>query len=119
MIRLPALSATVLLLFGAAAYAQDDELPAVGTQQAEPAPPPARAADASGTTIIGERESPIGLFITPWRDSLPESDMDRPARLMQEDLVPLDEEVFVRQIEYYNALDKALKAKGVVTPLER
>ncbi len=103
------------LLAASAAFAQD-EMPSIGS------PKPAatnKAADAAGTTIIGERESPIGLYITPWRESRAEQDMDRPARLLQEKLVPIDEVVFVRQIEYYNALSQALEQKGVVTPQDR
>lgn len=104
---------TLLLALANPAGAQN-ELPAVGTAPLSTTP----AAEA-GTTIIGERESPIGLYIMPWRESAPESGMDRPARLLQEKLMPVDEQVFVRQLEYYNALSGALKRKGVVTPGER
>ncbi|MFC4253334.1 hypothetical protein [Sinimarinibacterium flocculans] len=102
----------VLLGFAGAATAQD-EMPAVGGM-----PQSAGRQDTgeAGTTIIGERESPIGLYIMPWRDARPEPDMDRPARLLQEELLPVDEQVFVRQIEYHNALSGALKQKGIVTP---
>lgn len=95
-----------------------DEMPAVGgmPQQAEREPP---GPGGTGTTIVGERESPIGLYIMPWREARPEEGMDRPARLLQEKLLPLDEDVFVRQIEYYNALSNALKQKGAVTPAGR
>lgn len=112
---LAAFAATVVV--SAAAHAQD-EMPAIGgmPQQTERDRP---AASAGGTTIVGERESPIGLYIMPWRDARPEEGMDRPARLLQEKLLPLDEEVFVRQIEYHNALSKALKQKGAVTPAGR
>jgi hypothetical protein len=100
-------------LAGALPAAAQDELPAVSAM-----PPAATrpAADEAGTTIIGERESPIGLYIMPWRESPPESGMDRPARLLQEKLLPVDEQVFIRQIEYHNALSGALKQKGLVTP---
>lgn len=111
---------TVAALICTAAHAQD-EMPAVGgmPQQSERERPAATGASASGTTIVGERESPIGLYIMPWRDARPEEGMDRPARLLQEKLLPLDEEVFVRQIEYHNALSQALKQKGAVTPTGR
>ena len=65
----------------------------------------------SGTTIVGERESPIGLYITPWRNAYSEQDIDRPARLLQVDMVPVDRDVFTRQVEYYDALTKAAVAK--------
>lgn len=61
--------------------------------------------DDAGTTIIGERESPIGLYITPWRDAYSEQGIDRPARLLQVDMSPVDRDVFRRQIEYYRALE--------------
>ena len=107
-----ALLIALLIALPGAAPAQD-EMPAVGgLPQSDGRETPADA----GTTIIGERESPIGLYIMPWRDARPEPGMDRPARLLQEELLPVDEQVFVRQIEYHNALSGALKQKGIVTP---
>ena len=67
--------------------------------------------DDSGTTIVGERESPIGLYITPWRNAYSEQDIDRPARLLQVDVTPIDRTVFARQVEYYSALTEAAEAK--------
>lgn len=67
--------------------------------------------DQSGTTIVGERESPIGLYITPWRNAYSEQDIDRPPRLMQVDMTPVDKTVFARQIEYYDALMAARESK--------
>lgn len=96
------------------AWAQD-EMPAVGAQPERMEAPTATSRSA-GTTIVGERESPIGLYITPWRESRAEDNVDRPARLLQEKMQPIDETVFLRQIEYYNALSGALKQKGKVTP---
>ncbi|MFA5938743.1 MAG: hypothetical protein WC809_05255 [Sinimarinibacterium sp.] len=115
--------AAVILAHSVISNAQD-EMPAIGglpqdvQTQATPTPGATRSPSA-GTTIIGERESPIGLYIMPWRESRPEQEMDRPARLLQEKLLPLDEDVFVRQIEYHQALSGALKQKGIVTPGER
>lgn len=67
--------------------------------------------DQSGTTIVGERESPIGLYITPWRNAYAAQDADRPARLLQVEIEPLDRDVFARQIEYDRALGEASQAK--------
>ncbi|TDU30719.1 hypothetical protein DFR24_0073 [Panacagrimonas perspica] len=94
-------------------------------QQPKPAPPkagdeqPAVAVggaredlrDDSGTTIVGERESPIGLYITPWRNAFAEQDIDRPARLLQVEMTPIDRDVFARQVEYHKALTAAANAK--------
>lgn len=118
-----AMVAAVILAHPVIAGAQD-EMPAIGGMpQVTPSPTtstPGETQTASpGTTIIGERESPIGLYIMPWRESRPEQDMDRPARLLQEKLLPLDEDVFVRQIEYAQALSGALKSRGLVTPQDK
>ena len=67
--------------------------------------------DNSGTTIVGERESPIGLYITPWRNAAPEQDIDRPARLLQVDMAPVDRDVFERQVEYHQALSEARRSQ--------
>lgn len=114
----------VLLCWSAAALAQTPPAPAEqpalqGVQQIQQASKPAAKPpprQEEGTTIIGEQESPIGLFITPWRNAHAEKDIDRPARLLQEELLPIDQGVFVRQLEYYEALSGALRGKNVVTP---
>lgn len=111
------LIAAALSLAAAAAVAQDD-MPAIGTPGG--IPPGRSEAPATGTVLIVDREdTPFGLYFFPWRESRPETGMDRPARLLQEQLLPVDEKTFVRQIEYHNALSKALKQKGVVTPVTR
>lgn len=121
-IRTRVLACAALLLAWNSPHAQD-ELPAVGSGSggapARETPPPPAPPSGGGTTIIGERESPIGLFITPWKESTAEEGMDRPARLLEEKLGVLDKTVFVRQIEYHKALSEALEAKGVVTPVDR
>jgi hypothetical protein len=103
--------------------APNDDQPAVSTSigaapvlQTEPSARPSSAAGKAGgtnggTNIIGERESPIGLYITPWRNATAEVDIDRPARLLSVQLEPLDRRVFARQVEYYEALTAAQKAK--------
>ncbi|HEX4896694.1 MAG TPA: hypothetical protein VFV11_10235 [Solimonas sp.] len=104
-----------LLLLALPAMAQD-EMPAVSTA-VTPAKPPR---ETSGTVLVGDRdETPYGLYFFPWRESKAETDIDRPARLLQEKLLPLDEDVFLRQVEYHGALSGALKSKNVVTPVGR
>jgi len=121
-----ALFPALILAMSCAARAQD-ELPAIGAGQPV-APAPSQAAPKGpavkeqtvGTNIFaGEKESPIGLYIMPWRESPAERDIDRPARLLQEQVLPVDRVVFERQLEYYDALSGALKSKGLVTPQER
>lgn len=101
---------TLALLLPLTVLAQNEQ-PAVKTSPG-PAPGPREdLRDDSGTTIVGERESPIGLYITPWRNAYAEQDIDRPARLLQVDMSPIDRDVFARQIEYYDALTAAKQAK--------
>ncbi|MDB5973126.1 MAG: hypothetical protein JWQ90_5576 [Hydrocarboniphaga sp.] len=101
----------------------DNDQPALSTSLgAAPAPSAGSAGGVktggttSGTNIIGERESPIGLYITPWRNAAAEADIDRPARLLSVQLEPLDRRVFARQVEYYEALAAAQKAKTGPAP---
>jgi len=112
-----------ILAVSVAAQAQE-EMPAIGGGEpiavpAAPATKPKVSEPQVGTNIIGERESPIGLYITPWRNAEAEKDIDRPARLLQEQMLPIDRAVFGRQLEYHEALSGALKSKGLVTPQER
>lgn len=109
-----------------ATYAQDenpavrdfDAQPAVSTESNEKTP--ARVAPpTAGTTVIGEQDSPIGLYIMPWRNSAAQGGLDRPARLLDEALLPLDQDVFRRQVEYHRALSEHLEKQGLVTPVER
>lgn len=127
--------AWALLLAAAPAWAQDEmpavpdaDMPAVRTEFPEPAPsaPPADTPIAptaapqqlpgAGTTVVGERETPIGLYIMPWRQSEAQGGLDRPARLLDEELRPLDPEVFRRQVEYHRALSEHLQKTGRATP---
>jgi hypothetical protein len=109
-----------ILAVSVAAQAQD-EMPAVGGGEPIAVPQattPRISEPQVGTNIIGDRESPIGLYITPWRNAEAEKDIDRPARLLQEQMLPIDRDVFGRQLEYHEALSGALKSKGLVTPQE-
>ena len=73
---------------------------------------PAVKTDQEGTTVVGDRESPIGLYITPWRNDTPEVALDRPARFLEEQLLPIDADVFRRQIEYYNTITDHQRARA-------
>lgn len=107
------------------AWAQDempavsDELPAV-TTDVPPTPAPEAqdgpVVQAPGMAIIGDQESPLGLYIMPWRQSAAATGLDRPARLLDDALMPLDPDVFRRQVEYHRALSEHLEKQGRVTP---
>jgi hypothetical protein len=106
------------LLLGAALLAAGT----AGAQTAAPAPAPAPDAapavnvdpDSSnsssnsgtpGTTIIGDKESPIGLYLTPWKNEYADRDMDRAAQFVQGDMKLVDPQVFDRQIQYYDRIN--------------
>ena len=106
-LRLTTLLLALSLLSAGTALAQGaktpDESPAVKTDQ-------------DGTTVVGDRESPIGLYITPWRNDAPEAELDRPARFLEEQLLPIDADVFRRQIEYYNTITDHQRTRAVAAP---
>ena len=119
------LSLAVLLALPPTALAQDempalpDEQPAVATDLEEvdqPVKPGTVQKARTGTTVIGEQEAPIGLYIMPWRQSLAQAGLERPARLLDEALLPLDPDVFKRQVEYHRALSAHLRKTGRATP---
>jgi hypothetical protein len=60
--------------------------------------PPA-GAQTAGTTIIGDHDSALGLYLTPWKNEYA-ADMDRPPSLYDESRTPIDRRVFHRQVQY-------------------
>lgn len=67
--------------------------------------------EMGGTTIIGDRELPIGLYISPWRSANPEDGIDSPSRYVDVGSQPIDPDVFKRQVEYLDALSAAARRK--------
>ncbi len=57
-------------------------------------------ADAAtpGTTIHGDQDTAIGLFLTPWKEQAA-STTDRPPRLFEVELAPLDASAFRHQVQ--------------------
>lgn len=113
--------AIAMLAAAPCALAQDEQ-PAIDTSGGEQ-PAVSTSAPATqtgyGMTILGERETPIGLFITPWRNSVPEPELNRPAKLLDDELLPLDREVFARYVNYSAALSEHRKAKELRSGLEQ
>lgn len=64
----------------------------------------APATDTAGTTIVGERESAIGLYLAPWQDE-EASDIDRPPALFAPTLEKIDGDAFRRQAQYEDAIN--------------
>jgi len=59
-------------------------------------------AAGEGTTIVGERETAVGLYLLPWQEEAP-SDIDRPPARYAPDAAPLDAE----QLRAATASDEA------------
>jgi len=80
------------------------------------APPPRQANASDGvmdeldlerTEITGNQELPKVLYIVPWQKSDPGELLGKPANtLLDEVLAPIDRGEFVRQIRYYDELQK-------------
>lgn len=99
---------TAAVLLGSALLLFSMETAALAAEKQD-APSPkvesAKGSDAArmGLTIMGDRETPLGLFITPWKNAYPPQREDRPALLVDETARPLDAETFRRQSNYDEA----------------
>ncbi|HYQ72261.1 MAG TPA: hypothetical protein VET88_10075 [Gammaproteobacteria bacterium] len=61
--------------------------------------------DLEGTTVIGNRELPKALHIVPWKAADSGDLTGRPVNsLINQALEPLDRDVFLRELEYYEAV---------------
>lgn len=58
-------------------------------------------ADDPGTTIMGDRDSALGLVLAPWKDESPSPELDRPPAMQDAEAAPLDEAAFARTTRYY------------------
>lgn len=50
-----------------------------------------------------EEELPMTTIIMPWRETAPKPIKEVPIQLVTEALVPIDPQVFQRQLQYYSA----------------
>lgn len=61
--------------------------------------------ELDGTTVIGNRELPKALHIVPWKAADSGDLAGRPLNsLVDQTLDPLDRDVFLRELEYYEAV---------------
>ncbi len=61
--------------------------------------------DLQGTTITGNSELPKALHIVPWKSAAAGELAGRPLNsLVDEALAPIDRDVFLRELEYYEAV---------------
>jgi hypothetical protein len=78
---------------------------AKGDEQAEVAPgtppvPPGGDVKMSGMSILGNEDAPKSLVLVPWKSSQL-ADMPSVSRLLDSSTQPVDKEVFMRELSYY------------------
>ena len=59
------------------------------------------AKELSGISIIGNKEAPKSLYIVPWKDSQVGVETSLTSGLLDERMQPVDKEVFMRELNYY------------------
>ena len=57
----------------------------------------------SGMSIVGNDEAPKSLYIVPWKSSEIGMETDLSSNLLNESLTPVDKDVFLREVNFYNA----------------
>ncbi len=106
------------LAWGTAA-AQDATVKAAGDANTDEKPVFAAARDSlelESTNVTGNRELPRVMVIVPWKRSAPGELAGRPLNsLMDEVLTPIDREVFVRQLKFYDGLRVANESQTADT----
>lgn len=55
----------------------------------------------SGISLIGNSDAPKSLFIVPWQGSTIDFETSLHSGLMDDSLRPVDKEVFMRELDYY------------------
>jgi hypothetical protein len=81
------------------AKAKDDEKDITG-KEVSAMSQDTKAKELSGMSIVGNDEAPKSLYIVPWKSSDigKETSLDR---MLSEGAVPVDRDVFMRQLDYY------------------
>lgn len=69
-------------------------------KEKKPAENPSDAKELSGMSIVGNDEAPKSLYIVPWKSSEIGMETDLSMYLNEGD-VPVDRDVFKRQLDYY------------------
>jgi hypothetical protein len=99
-----------LLFFGGAVLAESEVEPAADAgEKAAPAEPQGNGVDSpktmSGMSILGNEETPKSLVIIPWKSSELGDDISLTDTL-DERAQPVDKEVFLRELNFYEIRSK-------------
>jgi len=96
-------SITLLLLLVCAAAGADDPVAPTGQAEAPKGQTDGKAqgdVKMSGMSVLGNEEAPKSLVIVPWKSSQL-GDAPGLARLLDDSTQPVDKEVFMRELAYY------------------
>ncbi|WP_160152662.1 hypothetical protein [Microbulbifer sp. ALW1] len=85
---------TTAVLFVPMAMAEDDQKDSGNKVDKE-------VKELSGISIIGNKEAPKSLYIVPWKSSEVGVESGLNSSLLDPTLQPLDKEVFMRELEFY------------------
>ena len=94
---------SILLFAAVPAVAEDAPKQQAKVAQAKvdkPAPAAADAKALAGISILGNQEAPKSLVIVPWKSSQI-GDMPGLSRLLDDSVQPIDKDVFMRELAYY------------------
>jgi hypothetical protein len=87
------------------AMAEAKESAAKASAAKESAVKEAAAKELSGMSIVGNDEAPKSLYIVPWKSS--EIGVETSMSMMlNENAVPVDRDVFMRQLDFYEVSTK-------------
>ena len=59
------------------------------------------AKELSGMSVLGNNETSKALYIVPWKSSEIGTASDLRSGLLNDAMVPVDKEVFMRELEFY------------------
>jgi len=59
------------------------------------------AKEVSGMSIVGNNETPKSLVIVPWKSSEIGQETKLNSNLLNDGLVPVDKDVFMRELDFY------------------
>jgi len=91
--------AFVLILFCSFAMAEDKPKSGAKKKTSE-------VKELSGISIIGNKEAPKSLYIVPWKNSEVGVRSSLTSGLLDESMRPVDKEVFMRELNFYELSNK-------------
>ena len=109
MLRSHTLACCVALLLAGGAVQAKDAAPA-GKQSKDE-----QDKQMSGMSIVGNDEAPKSLVIVPWKSSAPADALDL-SRALDDGRGPVDRDVFMRELEYYQIRAASEGAGSSTTP---